>query len=124
MRKLLINARLFLGALLLCVSAGALAWNNHTLLTWQALDVMPELKGRQVKVETLEDFLATEGKALEQVLAEQEFWNRGHVANYPPRPDNLQWSAGSNGARARFMAALRVNPQTPLPLFLQLRTFR
>lgn len=121
MHKLVKYARHFFWAILLCTGDGAFAWNNHTLLTWQALAVMPELKSRQVKVETLEDFLAAEGKALEQALVVQETWSREHIAHYPSRPDGLQWATGSaKDARARFMGALRVNPDTPLPLFLQL----
>lgn len=103
------------------ISLPALAWSNHSLLTWVALADMPEMNSARVKVERLEDFLAAEAANLERVLAEEEAWAQANVPEYPRRPDALAWTAtiATGQARARFLAALRINPATPLPLFAQ-----
>jgi hypothetical protein len=106
-----------------CVSAWA--WSQHALGTWQSLQSMPELQGvPPVKVETLASFLRAQGPALEAVLSQQEQWSREHLRNYPARPEVLAYrfdpSLDDAALRQRFLHALRVNPQIPLPLFLQL----
>lgn len=106
-----------------CVSAWA--WSQHALGTWQSLQSMPELQGvPPVKVETLDSFLRAQGPALEAVLSQQEQWSREHLRNYPARPEVLAYrfdpSLDDAALRQRFLQALRVNPQIPLPLFLQL----
>ncbi len=121
MRRHFLRLTLLLSSLI-TVPAPALAWSNHSLLTWVALSDMPETKNAQVKVERLEDFLAAEAGSLETVLAAEEAWARANVPEYPARPEALAWKAttAASEARGRFVAALRINPNTPLPLFLQL----
>ncbi|HXE77552.1 MAG TPA: hypothetical protein VN614_04825 [Rhodanobacter sp.] len=102
----------------------ALAWSDHTLGTWQALAVMPAIvQAPPVTVESLDSFLAAEDSGLAQLLAQEEAWDRTHVPAYPPRPEALQFQAGGPAAtrRQRFMAALRINPNCKLALFLQMR---
>jgi hypothetical protein len=78
-------------------------------------------------VEPLEAFLRAEGPALEQLLADEERWAREHVPSYPPRPDALAFRAVPLGTpddtaaerRRRFTAAVRINPDSRLALFLQ-----
>ena len=104
--------------------APARAWSNHALCTWPALSVLPEVaQAAPVKAERLEDFLVAEGPALTALLEQEERWARDHVPTYPARPDGLAFRA--DGAdrgelRRRFLAALRINPESRLTLFLQL----
>ncbi|HRA78483.1 MAG TPA: hypothetical protein PK956_06770 [Burkholderiaceae bacterium] len=102
----------------------ALAWGNHALSTWPALDGMPELERlAPVRVESLEAFVSAQAAALEKLLDEQEEWARQNVQAYPQRPDALRFTAG--GAkdavelRQRFVAALRIAPESRLTLYLQ-----
>ncbi|TFW05331.1 phospholipase [Oxalobacteraceae bacterium OM1] len=110
--------------LALGAAGAAAAWSNHALGTWQALSVLPEVaRATPVPAESLEHFLLAAGPALEQVLANEEAWARANVPQYPARPDALAYRAGGDAAtqRARFLAALRINPESKLPLFLQTR---
>ena len=120
--------RLALG-LALCASASlppnALAWSGHTLLTWQALSGMPEVAQARVKVESIESFLAAEEANLVRLLQEQEQWARANVPNYPPQSEALAFKAADpsakQDARARFLQALRLNPQSKLALFIEVQ---
>jgi hypothetical protein len=116
--------RIVLAAALCCICGPAAAWSNHTLAAWPALAAMPEIKAAPaIKVETLESFLAAEAPGLEQLLRREETWARAHVPLYPPRPDALAFRAGGTPAelRQRFIAAVRINPEMKLKLFLQAR---
>ena len=111
-------------ALLLCLAGGAAAWSNHALCTWPALSVLPLVtEAAPLKVERLEDFLGAEAVTLVGLLEQEEQWARNHVPAYPARPDALAFRAdGAAPAelRRRFLAALRINPESRLTLFLQL----
>ena len=109
---------------LMCAASLAAAWNDHALGTWQALAQLPAIDGAPpVAVERLESFLSAEDKALEELLEQEEQWARRNVSVYPPRPAALKFKAGGTPAelRRRFVAALRINPDCKLPLFLQTR---
>jgi hypothetical protein len=113
-----------IAAALCCVCGPAAAWSNHTLAAWPALAAMPEIKAAPaIKVETLESFLAAEAPGLERLLRQEEAWARAHVPLYPPRPRALAFRADGTPAelRQRFIAALRINPEMKLKLFLQAR---
>ncbi|MDR3453609.1 MAG: hypothetical protein P4L96_12565 [Rhodoferax sp.] len=115
--------RLMLVALL-CAPPLAAAWSDHALGTWQALAALPAIAGAPpVTVESLDTFLAAEDQGLQALLEQEEQWARRNVPVYPPRPDALQFKAGGPPAtrRQRFVAALRINPDCQLPLFLQTR---
>ena len=102
----------------------ALAWSEHIYGTWQALAVMPAIRdAAPIKVESLNAFLAAEDAGLAALLAQDEQWARAHVPTYPPRPAALAYEADGPAAtrRQRFLAALRINPNVELPLYLQLR---
>lgn len=111
-------------AVLTVAGSAAHAWSNHAQGSWPALTAMPELSGRApVKVESLEQFLAAQGGRLAELLAQEEAWARQHVPTYPPLPDELRFRVdGATPAplRERFVAALRLNPDSRLTLFLQL----
>lgn len=105
---------------------GAKAWTQHALGTWQALQVLPDARQEPpVRVESLEQFLRTQGTALELILREEEQWARANVRNYAPRPEVLAYrfdpKAEAPEWRRRFMAAVRINPSLPLTPFLQLQ---
>jgi hypothetical protein len=109
----------------LASTSPARAWSNHALCTWPALAVVQEVaQAGPVKAERLEDFLAAEAGALVRVLDDEERWSRANVPTYPPRPDALALRAdGADPAelRRRFLAALRINPESRLTLFIQLK---
>lgn len=108
----------------LCAAPLAGAWSDHSLGTRPALDGLAELRAAPPAVaEPLEAFIQAEAPALVRLLAEEERWAREHVPHYPARPDALAFQA--DGAptpaewRARFVAAVRINPDSKLPLYLR-----
>jgi len=108
-------------ALGLLLARPALAWSDHTLGTREALSVLPEVARATVQAEPLEGFLEDQAPQLAGLLEEEERWARQLLTAYPPRPDALAFHAGGDraGLRQRFLAALRVNPQSRLGLFVQ-----
>jgi len=100
------------------------AWSNHALGTWPALAAMPELRAvAPVKVERLETFLAAEASAVAELLRAEEQWARQNVPSYPPRPESLAFGAERappDDLLKRFVAAVRIHPQSRLALFVQL----
>jgi hypothetical protein len=109
------------GAGALLASPAATAWSDHALGTRQALSVLPAVaRAAPVSAEALQAFVQADAPGLENVLSSEEAWARAHVPQYPPRPDALAFKAGQPGdLMQRFLAALRVNPNTPMPLFIQ-----
>ncbi len=111
-------------AALLSAAGSAAGWSNHALGTWPALAVLPEVaQAAPVEVERLETFLVLEAAALEKLLEREEEWARRNVPVYPPRPDALAFrpaGAAPTELRRRFVAALRINPESRLSLFMQL----
>lgn len=102
----------------------ALAWSNHGMPTAVALGELPELRAAApVAVESIERFVQDQAGALEVLLAQEEQWARANVPSYPVRPDALAFKASSDVSpaelRRRFVAALRLNPQSRLALFAQ-----
>ena len=112
-------------ALLLSLAVGpVLAWSNHSLVAYRALETMPEVaQAAPVKVEPLEAFLKAEEAAIATLLARQEAWARQNVEAYAPRPDNLAFSANparaDDARRLAFLMALRVSPNSRFALFVQ-----
>jgi hypothetical protein len=106
-------------------TAPARGWSNHALCTWPALEALPEMAGHApVAVETLHSFLQAEGAAIARLLHEEEAWARRSVPTYPPRPEAMAFDpqgAAPDELLRRFVAAVRINPGSKLPLFLQLR---
>jgi len=107
----------------LFISAQALSWSNHTLVSHQLLNTLPSVRdAAPVKVESLESFLLATEKELEPFLEKQEQWMRTNLWYYAPRPDALMFKATGDATdiRTRFAKAIRVNPNTKWPLYLQL----
>ncbi len=97
---------------LLLILAPALpvsAWSNHALIGYIVFQDMAEAK-KNVKVESLEQFLAKNEAGLTALLDEEEGWARANVPGYPERPEGLKFSAGKTPIRDRFFAAIRINP--------------
>ncbi|NRF66922.1 phospholipase [Aquincola sp. S2] len=118
-------AALALAALSL-VAAPAHAWSNHALCTWPALAALPEFTALPpAPAESLASFLKAEASGLQKLLDDEEAWAQRHVPNYPARPAALAFRAdpslSADELQRRFIAALRINPASKLPLFLQLR---
>lgn len=120
----MLSSSLRLRCLLLALLAApaALAWDDHAVVTREALATLPRLQGARVRAEPLEAFLAAEGARLEPLLAAEEAWTRVHVPEWPPLPAPLAFRAGGPAGelRARFLAAIRAHPALPLLLYRQL----
>ena len=106
------------------VAATAGAWSNHALGTYTALGELPEIRAAApVLVQSIEAFVQAQAPALERLLEEEEKWARANVPTYPPRPDALAFRAAGATTpaelRRRFVAALRLNPESRLALFVQ-----
>jgi hypothetical protein len=113
-----------LAALLSVCASAAFAWSNHAMVTYRALERVPELgPSMQVVAEPLEAFLKNEEKAIADLLATDEAWARTALEAYPPRPDALAFTADparSDAERRKaFLAALRVSPESRLALYFQ-----
>jgi hypothetical protein len=128
MRLIHTLCQVFACLLVLAAQAPSAAWSNHALGTGPALEGLAELRAAPAAVvEPLEAFLRAEGPALEQLLAAEERWARGQMPSYPPRPDALAFRAVPPGGaedtaaewRRRFVATVRINPESRLALFLQ-----
>ena len=102
----------------------AWSWSNHTLVSYRALERMPEVaSAAPVTVEPLETFLKAQEKPIAQLLASQETWARQNVDSYAPRPDALAFVAdparSDEARRLAFVSALRISPNSRLALFIQ-----
>ncbi len=114
--------RAALCSLVFWAASAAQAWSGHTLCSWQALAPLTELQGVQAPAETLEQFVSATAPRLEVLLREHETWARQNLADYPARPDELAFKAAAAGmAVPRFLQALRLNGDSRLKLFVQLR---
>ena len=102
----------------------AFAWSNHAMVTYRALERVPELAPSvQVPAEPLEAFLKNEEKAIADLLTTDEAWARQSLDVYPPRPEALAFKAdparSDADRRKAFLAALRVSPESRLALYFQ-----
>lgn len=116
------DMRLQIWALYLLSASPICAWDGHALLTRFAIRAMPQVvQAAPVKVESLDAFIAAEPVALTRVLAEEEAWSLKNVPGYPMRPARFAYSYkdGAKDLRARFLKAIRVNPNTKFALALQ-----
>lgn len=111
-----------LGPLALFCSAQVCAWSNHTLVSHQLIQSMPQVASvAPVKVESLAEFLLANETAVAQLLAEDEIWMAQNLWHYSPRPDNLAFKATGNSQDVveRFVKAIRVNPNAKFALYIQ-----
>ncbi|MDA8425522.1 MAG: hypothetical protein M0Z80_05240 [Treponema sp.] len=115
------GTRTLLVSLLACAAVSVSAWEDHAPITYAALAGQP-CAARMVRAETLDAFLAAERSALPAALAGIEAKAKKELDYYPPLPPALAFTgeAPEIALRAAFLAAIRVNPSMPFPLFVQL----
>jgi len=99
------------------------AWDNHTQLSYLALEG-ESLAATKVKAETLGDFALAAQPELADLLSRLEAEARKDIPLYPARPEALAFEgpyATADAARTAFIAAIRVNPAVPFALYVQLQ---
>lgn len=113
---------LFFLALFFLSATNLPAWSEHPLITYPVAASLSEVRDAEpVKAEGLEIFVNAEAKKLEIFLAQEEEWARKNLQWYPPLPVPLAFKAEGDpkNAQVRFCHAVRINPRTGLPLYLQ-----
>ena len=109
---------------LAAVASPALAWSDHAMVTYRALERMPELAANvRVPAEPLEAFLKNEEAAIEELLSSEEAWARQALDGYAPRPDALAFKADpameDTARRLAFFSALRISQNSRFALYVQ-----
>ncbi|MGB0495657.1 MAG: hypothetical protein ACPGJI_04810, partial [Kangiellaceae bacterium] len=116
---------LALFTLVIALPSSVVSWTNHALITYELVRGMPTVKNApSVKAETLATFLIKNAKPLTLFLDRQEKWMRSHLHHYSARPEHLKFLALAmdkpDDIVSRFYQAIRINPNTLTPLYLQL----
>jgi hypothetical protein len=111
-------------ALFACAPLCALAWGNHSVAAYRALETMPEVaQASPVVVETLEAFIKAEELPIEALLESQDAWARSNLNAYPRRPAALAFKANAKRTdgerRQAFLQALRVAGDSRFAPYLQ-----
>jgi hypothetical protein len=102
---------------------GVLAWSEHPMVVFPVLKSTPAvMNAGPVEVKSLHRFLMEEEEGLQDLLSRQEDWARENIPSYAPRPDALAFTAGGNPEDVlnRFYAAIRINPNVKMALYLHL----
>jgi hypothetical protein len=97
------------------------AWSDHPIMARFALQHFIDWdKVDSVEAKSLEQFLMQSGPALEAFLEQQEQRMRKLMPDYAPRPDELAFVAGGDTTTivTRFLNAIRLNPNSKMPLYL------
>lgn len=116
-------AMLLFMLLLFVPSTIVMAWSEHPLITYPVVGTIPEVRNAQpIVVESLESFISAEEKKLEALLVEEEAWAKKNLQWYTPVPASLVFKATGNrdDSLLHFSQAIRVNPTTKFPLYLQM----
>ena len=116
-----IITKLLFPAVMVC-SANLWAWSNHTLVSHQLIQSMPQVASASpVKVESLAEFLMANEAAVAELLAKDEVWMSQNLWHYNPRPEALAFLATGEQKDVveRFVKAIRVNPNAKFALYLQ-----
>lgn len=114
-----------MGLLASFAASTALAWGNHTVAAYRAMESMPEVaQAPAVVVEPLEAFLKAQEKPIEELLKAQETWAAANINAYPPRPATLAFKADAGRSdearRVGFFNALRIAADSRFALFYEL----
>lgn len=107
----------------------AFSWNNHAVMTQEVLDQWssstPEMKvylNQVIQTESLDHFLASTTDTLPAKLKEIEMLLREKETGYQPLPDALFYDTKQHDCKIDlkicFKKALRINWDTPWPLFV------
>lgn len=123
-RRLRMQRTALVFSALATMATSALAWSDHAMVTYRALERMPELAPHvRVAAEPLDTFLKSQEPAIEALLATQESWARGTLKAYAPRPDALAFKAdpgrSDEARRQAFFAALRISANSRFALYVQ-----
>jgi len=114
---------IFLPALFAASVLPAGAWSGHHMLSRPVLEDL-DIWERQDSVEaiSLRHFLLETEEALAGFLQNQESWLRKHLPHYEPRPEELAFrtTGEPEDILLRFFHAVRMNPESKVPLYLQL----
>ncbi|HMX55718.1 MAG TPA: phospholipase [Leptospiraceae bacterium] len=103
------------------LSSPLFAWSEHAMLGYYGLITMLEIKNAQpVPAESLESFLQKEEAGLEKVLADIEEWNKKNLVVYPVPTPEIAFKRTGIDHKRRFLEALRMDPESRTPLYLQL----
>lgn len=108
--------------LALCCSANLWAWSNHTLVSHELIQSMPQVATQNpVKVESLAEFLMANEEAVAKLLERDEIWMAQNLWHYNPRPEGLVFKVTGNPEDVvkRFVNAIRINPNAKFALYLQ-----
>ncbi len=114
---------IFSAVVLLLVPAIGSAWAEHPLLVRPVLEELEIWeKMDSVEVRELVTFLEANSRELAVFLEEHEKWAEGHLHNYRQRPDDLRFNPELKGAELRtsFLRAIRIHPESKIPLYLHL----
>lgn len=110
------------GVMLLTLAAPlpAFCWEDHAQLSYLALSA-ETWASQNVKAETLDVFLESEKEKLVALLSGFEARAGRELAYYPPLPAALAFSGKSEGdaLRSEFVAAIRLNPDSALRLYVK-----
>ncbi len=107
----------------LLFTSGVSAWSGHQMMVYPALkDHIAWGKAASVEAKNLRTFLVETEKELVLFLAEQESWSRKNLPHYAACPDTLAFKATGNkeDILIRFLSAIRINPDSKIPLYLSL----
>ncbi|HSV95605.1 MAG TPA: hypothetical protein VLM75_01595 [Spirochaetota bacterium] len=111
---------LIISAVYAFAASTAYAWSSHCNLTRVVFKNDKSLE-KQVLVEPLGAFLASERDGIRALLKSEEEWFIKNIPGYPPVPEALRF-VGTGTARdltAGFSRAIRINPGFSFPLYLQ-----
>ncbi len=103
-----------------CCGQFAAAWEHHPLITAPMVEKFSEsLPLTPAPAVELQDFLLAVEGPLAGLLAYEEEWARENLAWYAPRPEELDFVATGNAEDIveRFFRAIRINPNTKVPLY-------
>ncbi len=118
-RKMKVTLGIFLCSSMMV--SNAMAWSEHSLITYPILNTMPEVAAQApIKVETLAEFVTAEAQGLETLLATSEDWLRQNFPHYKPRPDSLAFDAAGQDLQTSFIHAIRINPNARVNPYIQL----
>lgn len=112
--------RIIILLIALFLTTCANAWDGHFILTYLALQNVPQLQNK-IQSESLITFLKKEQAGVAKLLDENEQWSQKNILFYPPLPPNLQFKK-TNDTKSllkQFLMAIRVNLNLNFPLFIQ-----
>lgn len=117
-------SQLLLSLTLICLAQTAAAWDDHAMLSYRALEQLPQL-GAHVSAlaEPLDAFLKAQEQGIEKLLSDQEDWAEDSLRYYAKRPAELAFRANAAHSdaqrRTALLAALRIAPDTRFALYVQ-----